>query len=239
MINTKPNNTTEIIKAVLVLLEEGKNSSDILNAYPEYKNTIQEIIQTINILKNEKEKNLPPKEILSKIISAIIAQEKNTVTKQEFNRYLIRDEKILNFSTFKGRSSLIMNRIRSQYTMTKQWKIIIPVGIIAIIAILGITIKQSEQQLQKKIANMPTQKQEIITYPTSQTPIAKSPMPTPAKKTESLTTNDIDVTINTIFNDFAEEISQINQTTDDDATLVFLDAQVISDLGQSYNENEF
>jgi DNA-directed RNA polymerase subunit F len=102
--NTNPENLEKIMGEALELKEKGKTISEILDWYPEYKKELKKMFQTIDILSREKEKILPSKELLTKILSELTIEK--SVTEKEFSRYLYRGEKMPDFSGFKGRTSI-------------------------------------------------------------------------------------------------------------------------------------
>ncbi|MBI4692104.1 MAG: hypothetical protein HY773_01535, partial [Candidatus Terrybacteria bacterium] len=60
----------KILSEALKLQEEGKTIPEILDLFPGHKKELGEIFETIEILKNQKEKIIPPKELLNKIITS-------------------------------------------------------------------------------------------------------------------------------------------------------------------------
>jgi|GEM_PF-4221255 len=89
--NTNPENLEKIMSEALEFKEKGKTISEILDLYPEYKKNLKEMFQTIDVLAREKEKALPSKELLTKIVSGVGLE--NSVTEKQFSRYLHRGEK--------------------------------------------------------------------------------------------------------------------------------------------------
>jgi len=98
-------NLEKTINEALELKEKGKAIPEILALYPEYKEELKEIFQTIDILNKGKENVLSPKELLVKILFE--AFKEKTVTKEEFGRYLYRGVKEPGFAGFKGRPSVV------------------------------------------------------------------------------------------------------------------------------------
>lgn len=108
----------EILNKALELKKEGKSVPEILALFPEQKKELEEMFETIKILARQKEKILPPKELLSKII-----------TNTETERYSYREEK--------GRPSII-NIIFNQIHNFMAPKLKLTLALIAIVAVIGI-----------------------------------------------------------------------------------------------------
>ncbi len=216
MITNNNEKLEKILSEAIELQEKGKSIPEILNLFPEHKETLQEIFQTITILKTQKAQIAPTKELLAQIISRLKVNE--GVTKQESSRYLYRGTK-------KGRSSLI-TIIKNQYTMATKWKIIVPVGILAlVVAVIMVTQLGGKREIA---GPQPTEQQAPLAE-VPVTPLAKPPV----------ATGNVDDVVNSLFTDSSDEIAQISKAMDDDVALIGLDSQAISDFGQSYNENDF
>lgn len=108
----------KILNEALRLQEEGKSIPEILNLFPEQKRALEEMFETIKILKDQKERVMPPKELLSKIITNI-----------ETERYSYREEE--------GRPSII-NIIFNQIHNFMAPKLKLTLALIAIVAVIGI-----------------------------------------------------------------------------------------------------
>lgn len=218
----------KILNQALELYENGKSVPEILNLFPEYKDKLREIFQIIETLVKGKERIVLPKELLNKIILEITSKE--SVTKKEFSRYLYyrdyRGKKEPEFSGIKGRPSLI-NKIKNQYTMAKNWKILIPIGVLILVAV-AVVITQFIGKPQKGTSPATTE-ESLLATPSPVEPAGKSPVETA----------NVDDVVNALFTDSLDEITQISQGMDDDIELIGLDSQAISDFGQSYNENDF
>ncbi|MDD5430787.1 MAG: hypothetical protein PHP03_00995 [Candidatus Pacebacteria bacterium] len=186
------NNSENILMEALKLQEQGRSVQEILNLYPENKNELQEMFETIDFLNKEKNKIEPSKEVLEKIIDQISSEK--YVTNEEINRCSYRKGRLINLSQIHN----IMN-----------WKLIVPIGVVAVLAVFLIS---------QYGGSAPQYVQNII-----------SPA-TPAEKIDDVVDNIMAelVSENTVF---AEE--------DGDALLVQMDSQELSDFGQSYNENEY
>ena len=106
--------------------------------------------------------------------------------------------------------------------MTSKWKIIIPVGVIAAIALwVGYSqLKTKAPQYTTKQAPTETQKQ-IVTEAVP--PVASG---------------NIDDVVSALLQDSSGETLAFQEETGD-IDLIAADSQAISDFGQSYNENEF
>jgi len=125
----------KILSEALKLQEEGKTIPEILDLFPEHKKELGGIFETIEILKNQKEKIIPPKELLNKII-----------TSAETERYSYREE---------GRPSIIniiLNQIHN--LMAPKWKMTL--ALVAIIAVIGIfAYYQLGQKAPQQIGILP------------------------------------------------------------------------------------
>lgn len=200
----------KIIETILQLLEEGRSTSDILNLLPEHQSEVKEIIKIIDNLSIEKEKFVPSRELLSRLLLQI-----TEVTKDKESRYLFEEREKL-----KGRPSLI-TIIKNQFAMATNWKIIVPLGVLVIV-IAVIVITQFGGRPQVVGPTAPTIKSPVA--PVTQPPVA---------------TGNIDDIVNTLFTDSSDEISQTLEAMDNDVALLGFESQAISDFGQSYNENDF
>ncbi|MEK7083177.1 MAG: hypothetical protein AAB972_03310 [Patescibacteria group bacterium] len=115
--------------------------------------------------------------------------------------------------------------------MATNWKIIVPIGVLALVIAAMITMRLSDNP--QKLAEPTPIKQDPAVNPSA----AKSPI-APFIQVPAATGN-VDDVVNALFTDSSDEISQITQAMDDDVVLVGMDSQTIGDLGQSYNENDF
>jgi hypothetical protein len=125
----------------------------------------------------------------------------------------------------KGRISgyeLILNQIH--IFMTK-WKMAIPV-VLVVLVVAGLMIMRSGQKTQPTSIQKQTQ--------TTETKYVQIPNEVPVPQA----TGNIDDIINAMTA-FAENEQVIIVEEGNDASMVTLDSQAISDFGQSYNENQF
>ena len=116
--------------------------------------------------------------------------------------------------------------------MAAKWKVIIPVGIIALVVLIVGINRFGGESMEKEY---PAQ-----TAPT-QTPqgSAVGQMPSPSPVPLPPATGNVDDVLAALLSDSSAEISSTVKAMDDDAALVGSDSQAISDFGQVYNENEF
>jgi len=160
-------------------------------------------------LSNLKEKIRPSKELTQRILADL-----NVVEKKE------------NLSTIeknKGRISgyeLILNQI---HTFMTKWKMAVPV-VLVVLVVAGLMIIRSGQKPQ------PVQEESWAT----DTEYVQVPIEIPVPQA----TGSIDNVINAMMA-FAENEQVITVEEGNDASMVTLDSQAISDFGQSYNENQF
>jgi len=166
--NTNNKNLEKIMSEALELKEKGKTISEILDLYPEYKKELKEMFQIIDILSREKEKILPSKELLTKIISELTLE--NSITEKDFSRYLYRGEKMPDFSGFKGRPSILKLLEKISLLIINMKKIYLGIGILvlALVVVAGIywqsqkvavspmesEISFEEQALEQDISNL-------------------------------------------------------------------------------------
>jgi biopolymer transport protein ExbD len=112
--------------------------------------------------------------------------------------------------------------------MAINWKVIVPIGIFVLLVAVMITVRLGDEP-QKLAQPTPATTQDPATTKSPVAPVTQMPA----------ATNNVDDVVEALFTDSSEEISQITQTMDDDVVLVGIDSQTISDLGQSYDENDF
>lgn len=208
-----------ILSKALKLYEKGRTILEILNLFPEHRKELEEMFQTIHMLIREKEKIIPPPELLAKIISQI--QIQSNVTNAEKSRYLYRGET-------KGRPSLNIIIRQISNPMTWNWKIILPLGIVAVlvVVVLFFQIGKGPQVAEKE------QPSPIAEQPQVTGPVVEKPAALPAA------TGNVDDAVNSVIAAIDNELTILNEY-DSDAALLELDSQTISDFGQAYNENEF
>ncbi len=129
--NTHNNEKFEkALSEALELQEKGRSTPEILNLLPEFKEELGELFRVIEVLYREKENIVPQKEILTNIISRISTNE--DVTNKETERYLYRGE-------VKGRPSIPEEVISKTESMFTKWKILLPIGVAAVIVLAVIT----------------------------------------------------------------------------------------------------
>lgn len=150
--NNDKQNLEKIIEKTLKYLDGGKSPAEILNLFPEHQETLKEIFSTINLLKKERESIIPSRELLKQIIEHLLVGVTNDVN----SRYLYRKEAKYRFS----------------------WKIIVPVGIVAVIALFAVYSQFGPKAPQYTIEQAPTQPKEVTTEPSP--PTVKSNLPTKA-----------------------------------------------------------
>lgn len=199
-----------ILGKALELYEKGVSTSEILNSFPEHRKELEEMFQTIQVLIREKERIIPPQELLAKIISQL--QSQNNVTNAEKVRYLYRGET-------KGRPSLnIIIRQITNLIMTWNWKVILPLGIVTVLVVVV---------LSYQIGKRPQVAEEQPSSPVAEKPAVLPPA-----------TGNVDDAVNAVIVATDNELTVLNEY-DSDVALVEADSQAISDFGQAYNENEF
>lgn len=63
-----------ILGKALEFYKKKRTITEILNSFPEHRKELEEMFQTIQVLIREKEKIIPPQELLTKIISLLQIQ---------------------------------------------------------------------------------------------------------------------------------------------------------------------
>jgi hypothetical protein len=206
------------IEKSLELLEEGKSISEILTLFPEFEAELKEIFQIIKIISENK--IVPKRELLEKIISKI--EPENNVTKEEYYRYINKEE------IFKGRSSL-KNFIKNCFNMTKEWKIIVPVGTLLIVAVL---IFFSQLSKQKPEISLSTQnKENVVSQEEQQSNVAQETLPR--------ATGNVDDIVSALLSDASSEASQLEEDIKTNVELLSLDSENLNNFLGVYNENDF
>jgi len=199
----------KVIEKALELLDEGKTIPEILNSFPQFEEELREIFKIIDVL--SKEKIIPQKEILEKIIAQI--ETEKPVTNKESLRYIDRE------AILKGPTPLI-NSIKNLFIMAERWKIVVPLGVLAIVAVLVVLT-----QLPKG---------------TPVTPVTTEEKPPVVTKEKLLPpTGNVDDIVSAILSEASFEFSQTEKDMQDDISLLDLDSQALNDFAQAYNENEF
>jgi len=106
--------------------------------------------------------------------------------------------------------------------MTINWKVWVPLGIVAVVALVII----SSYQFGTKAPQAPI---------APQAPVAAEELPVAVTKPA---TGNIDDAVNAILAEASDD-QALFASVEKDAELIAVDSQAISDFGQSYNENEF
>ncbi len=205
----------EIVEQVLRYIDEGKTPMEIFDLFPDYREELKEVFFVINFIKKEGGKIYPDKEIFKQVMEKM----PTSVTNQNNSRYSFMKE-------VQGRPSLpIINSLTKILNhMTMNWKIMVPVGIVVVIALVLIGINQfGTKSLQSPIAEQ-------------ETPIAISQdLPTASLQPA---TGNIEETVNAIIAAASAEETYFADAIKD-SELIAVDSQLINNFGQSYNENEF
>lgn len=209
----------EIIELALRYIDDGKTPDEIFDLFPEWREELKEVFFAVDFIKKEGRKIYPDKEIFKQVMAKI----PSSVTNQNNSRYSFMKE-------VQGRPSWskINNITKILNPMTMNWKIIAPVGIVAVIALVLVSVSQfGTKSPQAPIADN-GQVQE--------SPIAIS-QDLPVAKTQPAT-GDIDETVDAILAAASADESYFADAIKD-SELVAADSQSINNFGQSYYENEF
>ena len=162
------------------------------------------------LLSNLRGRIKPSRELTQKILADL------DVTEEKDNRYILQERE-------KGRVSnyeLILNQIH--IIMTK-WKMAIPVMLVVLV-VAGLMIIRSGQKPQPVQEADSTTETEYVQIP------GEVPVPQPTGNINDI----IDA-----MTAFAENEQVITVEEGNDASMVTLDSQTVSDFGQSYDENQF
>ncbi len=157
----------KILNEAIELQEKGKSIPEILNLFPEHKETLQEIFQIITILKTQKEQIAPTKELLAQIISRLKVNE--NVTKQKLSRYLYyRGAPRSNLleilrGKIKGRPSIIQlfNVVKFSDMIRKSYIGIGVIGLVVLVA-AGVYYWQSQKVTVSPIESEVSYEEEIL-----------------------------------------------------------------------------
>lgn len=219
MNNHEEKKIEEIVELALRYIDDGKTPDEIFDFFPAYRQELEEVFFAIDFIKKEGGKIYPDKEIFRQVMAKI----PSSVTNGHDFRYSFMEE-------VQGRPSWskINNIIKILNSMTMNWKIIAPVGLVAVIALFLVGVSQfGIMSLQAPIADN-GQVQE--------TPIAIS-QNLPVASSQSAT-GDIDETVNVILAVASNDESYFADAVKD-SELVTADNQSINNFIQSYYENEF
>lgn len=122
------------------LWEKEKSPAEIFDLFPDYREDLEALFKTAEIVVSKRKQIVPPKEILHRIITQLSGDQ--PVTKQDAERY------ILQRGAMKGRSSMgreevpeksikdYMGQIIKKIDYMLTQKILLPVGIIAVIVLV-------------------------------------------------------------------------------------------------------
>jgi hypothetical protein len=168
------------------------------------------------LLSNLKGRIKPSKELTQKILADL------DITEKENNRYILQEKG-------KGRVSnyeLILNQI---HTFMTKWKMAIPV-VLVVLVVAGLMIIRSGQKTQPTPGAEPVQEQPQ----SAGTEYVQIPDEVPVPQATGNINDVIDA-----MTAFAENEQVIIVEEGNDASMVTIDGQAISDFGQSYDENQF
>jgi len=167
----------KVLEKTLEYLDNGKSPAEILNLFPEHQETLKEIFSTINLLKKERGSIVPYRELLKQIIEHLPVGVTNGVNP----RYLYRKE-----VEAKDRPSLLSNIITKFHESTAlKWKIIVPAGIVTVIALFAVYSQFGAKSLQYTTEQTPTQpKQGVTNEATPPTATGNEPPSQTTQRTE-------------------------------------------------------
>lgn len=209
----------EIIEQALQYIENGKSQEEVFDIFPTYREELKAIFFATDLIRKEAGGIYPEKEIFGRVMAKI----PTAVTNKENHRYIFMKEA-------SGRSSwsIINNLNKIINTMKINWKIITPIGIVAVIALALLGTSPIGSEPSQTIVADNEQAQE--------TPVAIA-QDLQAEQLQPAT-GDIDETVNAILAANSAEESYFADVIKD-SDLVDADSQSINNFGQSYYENEF
>ncbi len=209
----------EILEQALKYIDDGKTPDEIFDLIPDYREELKQVFFAVNFIKKEGEKIYPDREIFKQAMAKI----PSSVTNQNNPRYSFMKE-------VQGRPSWskINNITKILNPMTMNWKIIAPVGVVAVIVLVLVGVSQFETKSPQAPIADNGQVQEA--------PIAISQdLPTASQQPA---TGDIDETVNAILAAASAEKTYFADAIKD-GELIVADNQSINNFNQSYYENEF
>ncbi len=219
MNNQNEKNTENIVEQALQYIDDGKTPTEIFALFPDHRTELEEIFFAINVIQKEGKEIYPDKEVFKRVMSRIPA----SVTFADNRRYSIAGE-----VHTRARSSRPRINYLTEILNPMNWKMIAPVGVVAVIAFVLVGVNQSGTKLsQSPIANR-EQVQETSIMISQDLPVA-SP---------ERATGNIDETVNTILASVLAEESYIADAVKD-SELLTADSQSIADFNQLSYENEF
>lgn len=164
------------------------------------------------LLSNLKGRIKPSRELTQRILVDL------DVTEKKDNSYILQGREKDRFSNYE----LILNQI---HTFMIKWKMAIPV-ILVVLVVAGLMIIRSGQKIQPMSESAWEQSTEM------------EYVQTPKEILVPQATGNIDDIIDAMTA-FAENEQVITIEEGNDASMVTIDSQAVSDFGQSYDENQF
>jgi len=219
-----------ILLAALKAYEDGKSPAQIALMFPRYKSDIELLMSVVVKLSEQGAKIKPRPKLMQHILQNL---ENERVTSPADDRYINREH-------LKGRSHLpLITNLK--YTMSTAWKIVVPVGLVAILALVVFTT------LKLGSPGAPTN-QGPITQSTSNTPAtddfnqiaSELTQGTSADTTSTADTapasGKVDEVVAEILIAAQAESTLFTEETSD-ADLVAYDSQELVNLEQAYDSN--
>ena len=210
--NNQDEKFEQILNQAIELREEGKSLSEIFVAFPNYRNDLQDMFFFLTTLQKAISEIIPRKELLNNIL--LMVDRQTIVTKPAYNRYLFTEG-------VDGRISLI-NKLNNQIQyMIFNWKIILPLGLLVIVAIMFFS-SQSGKSTQ------------YATNPSS--PVSEpTPRPTPSTALAPVVKGNIDNAVNAFLSVSSGELAVLEEENGYEASA---ESSALNEFGQSYVENE-
>lgn len=208
MIHPTPTTEEKLLQA-LELYDQGISVPEVIKRFPEHTHEVAELLATVEQLTRAGETLSPSPELLTRILEGLPI----SVTTQTLNRYS-------NSGPAKGRAPFANLIVNLRHAMTNTWKVAIPVGIVAIVAVVAVT--------QFKPGTTPA--------PVTQTPAASLPQDSGTPSTPA--TGDFTEIQAELFAEADASLVAFNEEGSD-SDLLALDSQELIDLEQSYDANSF
>lgn len=211
--------TERVIVEALEYLEAGKTPAEIFELFPEHQKELEGVFSTVSFIKKEGKKIYPDKEFFRQVMGRI----PTNVTHVTRSRY----------SPVEGMQGLhswmsINNLKKISSIMNINWKIVAPLGVVAVVALVVVSSNRVGSGLPKIDPVATTEEVQDTPIEVSQELPVASPQPA---------TSDTDEAISTILAAALAEDSYFADAMKD-GELIVADSQSINSFGQSYYENE-
>lgn len=210
-------NIDEILEVVLAQIDQGRTQQDILLQFPEHAKELQKVFAMLSSISSSSP--VPDKHRFEKAMQNILA---NHVTLSENSRYNLQKEATGRSSSATPTSIYFNNYLEKINNMMKS-KILIPIGVVAVLAIIFVGVKQFNHKSPATEVADNTLGNQTSNLPTSDNQPA---------------TGNVDDTVNGIIASASSEGAYFDDSVKD-GDLIATDSETLTNLGQAYDENEF